>query len=156
MKAKRMFQAQAIEAPIPGYGIVDFTWEVETFPGGPKENITGTIQDVVTVLTSINPDWKSDFNFSDSLTKRLNNEKRLSFPFTGIICNHDSPFSLTLVNDVRNAISYLYGVPGSPTEGPGPGNCARVSCLTRGSAIWWCNDVSLQSYTRSYGSRLIN
>lgn len=30
--------------------------------------------------------------------------------------------------DVYDGINYLRGVSGMPTNGPGPGNCGRVSC----------------------------
>lgn len=41
----------------------------------------------------------------------------------------------------RQTQEYLRNVPGRPSNGPGPGNCGRVSC-DKGSGIWWCNDVS--------------
>lgn len=47
----------------------------------------------------------------------------------------------TYLEPIVEGISYLRGVPGSPSNGPGPGNCGRVSCSYE-SAIWWCNDVS--------------
>lgn len=47
--------------PIPGYNIVDLTWEVETTPGGPTMNVTGTVQQVVERLTEVNPNYVSDF-----------------------------------------------------------------------------------------------
>lgn len=43
---------------------------------------------------------------------------------------------------VKQGIEYLGTVAGTPTEGPGPGACGRVSC-SYGAAIYWCNDVSL-------------
>jgi hypothetical protein len=43
---------------------------------------------------------------------------------------------------ISNGIKYLRGLSGHPRAGPGPGNCARVSCSYQ-SGIWWCNDVSL-------------
>lgn len=49
-------------------------------------------------------------------------------------------FSDAKCDAINNGISYLFKVVGSPSEGPGPGACARVSCSYK-SAIWWCNDV---------------
>lgn len=43
--------------------------------------------------------------------------------------------------DMGKALDYLEGVSGKPTNGPGPGNCGRVSCAY-GTGVWWCNDVS--------------
>lgn len=42
---------------------------------------------------------------------------------------------------IWQGIDYLESVPGTPGNGPGPGNCGRVSC-SYSSAIYWCNDVS--------------
>ncbi|KAL3462964.1 hypothetical protein BJX64DRAFT_136213 [Aspergillus heterothallicus] len=39
---------------------------------------------------------------------------------------------------LRNA-NKLALVEGHPKQGPGPGNCGRVSCR-ESTAIWWCND----------------
>ncbi|KAE8135101.1 hypothetical protein BDV38DRAFT_294917 [Aspergillus pseudotamarii] len=97
--------AQSVEAPIPGYGVQDFSWEVETTPGGEKVVLNGTIQEVYTELLKINPRYDGDFA-----------ERR-----------------------IEEGIRYLHSVPGQPTNGPGPGNCGRVSC-SYNSAIWWCND----------------
>lgn len=126
--------------------MADFTWEVETSPGGPKENLTGTVQDVVSQLSTINPNWKTDFSFSETLTQRSELPKRgLSFPFTGLLCNiRISEWGTAEFSFIQDGINYLNGVPGTPTNGPGPGNCGRVSC-SGDSAIWWCNDVCLQN-----------
>jgi hypothetical protein len=50
-------------------------------------------------------------------------------------------FKHTNLVHIINGIEYLGKVRGVPTNGPGPGNCGRVSCSSN-SAIWWCNDVS--------------
>lgn len=41
------------------------------------------VQEVVAHLSAINPSWTTDFN----LTKRLEVQKRLNFPFTGLLCD---------------------------------------------------------------------
>ncbi|KAL2813072.1 hypothetical protein BDW59DRAFT_167617 [Aspergillus cavernicola] len=46
-------------------------------------------------------------------------------------------------------IMYLEDVDGRPTEGPGPGECSRVSC-SWDSAIWWCNDTRETKSLRSF------
>lgn len=58
----------------------------------------------------------------------------------------DSPYycfnyPLTKYGAIEDGIDYLRHVPFQPTNGPGPGNCGRVSCSWN-AAIWWCNDVS--------------
>lgn len=112
---------------------------METFPGGPKKSITGTVQDVVAELDITNPNWKDDFNLTQS-----NIEARdLSFPFTGIICDARlGEWQRAQWYYIDDGIYYLNGVPGTPTLGPGPGNCGRVSC-SYNSAIYWCNDVRI-------------
>jgi hypothetical protein len=40
-----------------------------------------------------------------------------------------------------NGVRYLRRVQGRPRNGPGPGNCGRVSCSYK-SETWWCNDGS--------------
>ncbi|KAI0489664.1 hypothetical protein F4859DRAFT_509250 [Xylaria cf. heliscus] len=40
---------------------------------------------------------------------------------------------------IREGIAYLHNIHGNCTNGPGPGNCGRVSC-SYGSGIWFCND----------------
>ncbi|ROV93349.1 hypothetical protein VSDG_06889 [Cytospora chrysosperma] len=44
---------------------------------------------------------------------------------------------------IGQGIDYLNEVPGKPSNGPGPGECGRVSC-SWSAAIWWCNDNNHQ------------
>ncbi|KAH8879273.1 hypothetical protein GQ53DRAFT_854953 [Thozetella sp. PMI_491] len=130
---------QATTAPIPGYGVTDFTWEIETAPGGSKTNVTGTVQEIVANISAINPNWKNDFNLSESGLPH----KRLSVPFTGILCNiRISEWYVARRSAIRDGVAYLNSISGTPTNGPGPGNCGRVSCSYQ-SAIWWCNDETV-------------
>ncbi|KAL2854258.1 hypothetical protein BJY01DRAFT_232004 [Aspergillus pseudoustus] len=108
-------QASTLKAPIPGYGFEDFTWEMETTPGGPTVLLNGTVQEIYAELLKINPSYDGDFaeTLAAAITRRI-----------------------------REGITYLRSVSGRPTNGPGPGNCGRVSCPYN-SAIWWCNDGRL-------------
>jgi hypothetical protein len=96
-------------------------------------------------LSVVNPNWKTDFNFSETVQGESKHKKRdLSFPFTSILCwiRQDEwgfAFRLPLLDD----INFLNQVPGTPTMGPGPGACGRVACVNT-AAIYWCNDVCLQ------------
>lgn len=56
-----------------------------------------------------------------------------------VTCNN---YDQALRFRIQEGISHLRGVNGKPRNGPGPGNCGRVSC-SYNSAIWWCNDVSV-------------
>lgn len=131
---------------IEGYGLQNFTWEVETTPGGPKVNFTGTVQEVASQLAAVNPNWKSEFGFSGRSTKKVGmSQKRqqLPDPLTGILCNtREGQWGEAIDWPIEDGIAYLDGVPGIPTNGPGPGNCGRVSC-SWGCAIYWCNDVGI-------------
>lgn len=125
---------------ITGYGIEDFTWQIETTPGGPKVNVSGTIESVYSQLTKINPKFVDEYppievnETSSALTKR-----------DDILCGNWPDSAGTFA--ITQGISHLRGVSGVPTNGPGPGNCGRVSC-SLDSAIWWCNDVS-ERYSQS-------
>ncbi|CZR54820.1 uncharacterized protein PAC_04704 [Phialocephala subalpina] len=149
----------AMTSGIEGYGLEDFTWEVETSPGGPKAHITGTVQEVVSQLLTINPNWKSDFNFSETPTRSTVLSRQLSFPWTGILCDiRIGEWGYADYYAIQDGITYLNGVPGIPTAGPGPGNCARVSC-SYDSAIYWCNDetqtFSLPGFTTIAAGALV-
>src|SRR6187549_519178 len=53
---------------------------------------------------------------------------------------YNCEFSAAALNRASEGIAYLRGVSGRPSNGPGPGNCGRVSCGYN-AGIWWCNDV---------------
>ncbi|KAL7908090.1 hypothetical protein GGI35DRAFT_480810 [Trichoderma velutinum] len=126
-----------LTAPIPGYKVVTLKYEVQAFPGGPKMNMTGTIEEVRSELLKINPNLDKDFNFHlEAETTSADIEKRF-----GPDCSVHSAYGWLPadVSPINTGISYLRGVSGVPVEGPGPGACGRVSCSNDG-AIWWCND----------------
>ncbi|KXG46519.1 uncharacterized protein PGRI_053750 [Penicillium griseofulvum] len=140
---------QALEAPIPGYGVEEFSWEVETKPGGDKVILNGTVQEIYAELLDINP--KYDLDFADILaqpndvtkedTPHL--QKRLA-----VTCNN---YDQALRTRIQEGISHLRSVRGQPTNGPGPGNCGRVSC-SYNSAIWWCNDNTSPKTLGGFGN----
>ncbi|KAF2680507.1 hypothetical protein K458DRAFT_407257 [Lentithecium fluviatile CBS 122367] len=122
----------ATDAPAAGYGIEAFSWSIEVAPGQ-TEVLNGTIEEVVAQAVAINPEFsilsaasKRDVEARD-LTKRYN-----------LICGN---FPAANKGRIQEGINYLKSLPSGerPTNGPGPGNCGRVSC-SYGAAIWWCND----------------
>ncbi|KAL2138650.1 hypothetical protein VTI28DRAFT_6465 [Corynascus sepedonium] len=135
-----------LEAPIKGYGVQQIQWEAQAFPGGPMLNLTGTVQEVRARLLEINPNFDRDFPASvggehekrtaaDVDARSESIEKRY-----GPVCGpHGTDWKNANYPGINSEISYLRGVPGTPTAGPGPGNCARVSCSWY-DAVWWCND----------------
>jgi len=139
------FAAQELKAPIQGYGVVDLSWDVEITPGGPRQIFNGTVQQVVAQLSKVNPNWEEDFKVS------IASKKASTFAPRGLVkrdhFNCGNPWAPADYGRVIQGVDYLNGVPGQPGNGPGPGNCGRVSCSYK-AAIWWCNDNSY-SYTLS-------
>ncbi|KAI0871257.1 hypothetical protein GGS24DRAFT_503943 [Hypoxylon argillaceum] len=56
-----------------------------------------------------------------------------------ILCDISWNPPFASVFHIRQGIAYLHKIQGDCTNGPGPGNCSRVSC-SYGSGIWFCND----------------
>ncbi|PGH27625.1 hypothetical protein AJ80_00638 [Polytolypa hystricis UAMH7299] len=129
---------RGLEAPIPGYRVEDITWAVEYAPGK-NTTLTGTVQQVYAQLLDMNPQYEAQFGTIEHNATAVEDEDedvttRSKREHT--ICN---PFPRAPCNRINEGISYLTRVNGRPTNGPGPGNCGRVSC-SWSSAIWWCND----------------
>ncbi|EAU32469.1 predicted protein [Aspergillus terreus NIH2624] len=137
---------RGLEAPIPGYGVEEFTWEVETKPGGPTVALNGTVQDIYARLIEINPTYDRDFAARVPQARSNDDEAPHLQKRFDIKCNNHGSANLKLI---KEGIAYLYGVRGKPTIGPGPGKCGRVSC-SWSAAIWWCNDVSVCIYYYLY------
>lgn len=139
----------SLESPIDGYGIVIPEWEVEVTPGGPLANLSGTIEDVHDQLIQLNPTWDEEYapdlttDVDGSGTNVARLSRRTDFSGSAYLCRGRWPEcpASTIVDGIR----YLQRVSGRPTNGPGPGNCARVSCSYK-SAIWWCNDVRFLAF----------
>ncbi|OAQ72121.1 hypothetical protein VFPPC_00170 [Pochonia chlamydosporia 170] len=142
--------ARVLNAPIPGYGIVDIQWEIETKPGGPTVQINGTIEQAVAQLHKINPNFSKDYNLNDATADGGDeHDKRAAQP-NDFDVKCFGRWVATVSKWINEGVKYLKGVKGQPTNGPGPGNCGRVSC-SYDSAIWWCNDnhasKTLDSFT---------
>jgi hypothetical protein len=121
---------------------VTIEWELEPVAGGEKVYINGTVEQVHAELAITHPNWEQDFVPKEDLVKRTD------FPYNDVVCAH---WPAAPNGAITNGVNYLRTVPGKPRNGPGPGNCGRVSCGRVGSdvtdksrgAIWWCNDVSI-------------
>lgn len=126
------------DAPIPGYDVVDLTWQVEVFPGH-FENLTGTAEQVHHAARAMNPGWKPN------LAKRVP-----LFNWSKVICGAgERGWHPCKVRRIEEGIEYLRGLAGVPRNGPGPETCGRVSCSYQ-AAIWWCNNVSLCAESAKY------
>ncbi|GAB1309857.1 Ecp2 effector protein domain-containing protein [Madurella fahalii] len=125
-----------LDAPIPGYGVEEIQWEVQAFPDGPMMNITGSLEQVRSELIKINP------NYDDFVSLKVEHDvdaRSLEKRFGPVCGGGGYGWGPAFTDAILTGILYLRGVSGRPTQGPGPGNCGRVSC-SENSAIWWCND----------------
>ncbi|KAL4791934.1 hypothetical protein BDV19DRAFT_282662 [Aspergillus venezuelensis] len=137
--------------PIEGYTIWEPEWEVEVAP-----NTTivarGTIEQVRTQLSKINPRWEADNKAKREAATAdvVELTKRTDFVTDGRV-DCGGRWERTRWERIHDGIEYLRSVPGQPTNGPGPGACGRVSC-SYGGAIWWCNDNTTPKTLAGYGS----
>ncbi|KAF6795050.1 hypothetical protein CSOJ01_13509 [Colletotrichum sojae] len=138
----------AITAPIEGYGVWIPQWDFEVTPGGPHIVLNGTVEQVLDQLHSSNPKLLATFNLNlqdeGALSVRDETDP-LPLDHFGSIC-HEQPAGN--VKAWWEGIKYLEKVPGRPVNGPGPGQCGRVSC-SYNTQIWWCNDVSVDTKTKT-------
>ncbi|CBF78490.1 hypothetical protein AN7384.2 [Aspergillus nidulans FGSC A4] len=66
-------------------------------------------------------------------------EKRRAEDFDSLRITCGRPWHAVSYEGALKEALRLYGVKGTPQNGPGPGNCGRVGC-SYGTAIIWCND----------------
>ncbi|KJK81277.1 hypothetical protein H634G_03296 [Metarhizium anisopliae BRIP 53293] len=116
------------EAPIPGYGVEVLQWDIEVAVGR-TEVLNGTVQEVYAQALQINP----KFTLTNAAEARDVHQKQKR---SSVQCGN---WPLADKGRIQEGINYLRGAPAAPRNGPGPGNCGRVSC-SYNSAIWWCND----------------
>lgn len=122
--------------------MISLTWEARPFPGAAPVLIKGTIEDVVDSMVALNPRYLENITDhppppDNDMTKSL-----AALDYRGHYCFGDLPLC-SQTHTYMGAV-YLSRLDGQPSAGPGPGECARVSCEWN-SGITWCNDVSLLS-----------
>lgn len=125
-----------LEPPTTGYGVEEISWEVE-YEQGKFTSLNGTVQEVYAQLLELNPKYEEQFGTIEERAMSFNSPVPLVAKRDSTICN---VFNYAQCSSIGGGISYLKGLSGGATNGPGPGNCGRVSC-SYNSAIWWCNDV---------------
>jgi hypothetical protein len=138
----------AAEAPIEGYGVVVPEWEIQLTPDSAPVVLNGTIEQVYDQLLAIDPSSAASF-----VDKRDERPLTTRFHKRSVFASH-SCFGRWPVADyfgIEDGITHLRKVSGQPRNGPGPGNCGRVSC-SWGNAIWWCNDVSFARMSELLGN----
>ncbi|KAK3985574.1 hypothetical protein QBC44DRAFT_404269 [Cladorrhinum sp. PSN332] len=134
-----------IEEGIPGYKTVPITWEVQPTLDGPPVLLNGTVREVHAQLLAINPDYDAQVApvLAAAVTAVTTSDKRNS-DNSPLISKRDSitcgVWPSASRRRIEEGIRYLrFDVGGRPGNGPGPGNCGRVSC-SYNAAIWWCNE----------------
>lgn len=138
------------EAPngIAGYNIVDVSWDLPVKLDDPTSEIvtvTGTIEEAIAQMEAAYPGWNETFQ-AGIPTDPMPTGDDTSFVSAGtadeqpesINCKVDYDGART--SKIWDGICYLRRLNTDPPKnGPGPGNCGRVSCSWK-SAIYWCND----------------
>ncbi|KAF3769311.1 hypothetical protein M406DRAFT_75793 [Cryphonectria parasitica EP155] len=145
------------------YAIVPIQWTVQINNTESPYNLTieGTKQDVFHSITRVDPDAAANINNTvNAITTALfANHTSSAIPgihddatYTPInhFCNV-AGWGRCSVDRLYQGIAYLDGVPGQPSNGPGPGTCGRVSC-SYSAAIFWCNDNMETKVLDSFGS----
>ncbi|KUI59332.1 hypothetical protein VP1G_06578 [Cytospora mali] len=128
--------------------IIDINWSLQVNNTDTPWNltVTGTIQDLFSNYSKVDPKGAAALN--KSMHGDLQGRDVSSNPTT-TLCNFlgDSASA----SRIAQGVSYLREVPGKPSNGPGPGECGRVSC-SYNSAIWWCNDNLVTKVLDSFGN----
>ncbi|KAK4191276.1 hypothetical protein QBC35DRAFT_538208 [Podospora australis] len=138
---------QQTQPIIPGYEIVDLSWEVETTPGGPNMTVTGPIEKVVDELLKVNPNFLEEYPETNA-TGTSSGDLAKRYVRESYFCGGRWP--LVKTGPIAVGVTYLRRVTGRPSFGPGPGKCGRVSCSNKGG-IYWCNDNTSTKVLNSFG-----
>ncbi|KAK4195762.1 hypothetical protein QBC40DRAFT_310454 [Triangularia verruculosa] len=128
------------------YGIVPVSWDIPIKADDLTSDtitVTGTIQEAITQMEAAYPGWNA--TFQAGLPAAPGNISDISFSTAGdpeidhYNCDNDSKWKKASANQIWVGVTYLWKLTGTAKNGPGPGNCGRVSC-SWGAAIYWCND----------------
>jgi hypothetical protein len=148
------------ESPIPGYGIVELSWEVIPAPGQSPIVLNGTIEQVHSQLLEINPSYQAEVFEKGCFTPIREDLLPAPTAATAATAAGASTAAAPLIwrikcggyhsaniRRIKDGINYLNNITGQPRNGPGPNNCGRVSC-SYNSSIWWCNDASVPFFSK--------
>ncbi|CEJ87472.1 hypothetical protein VHEMI04426 [[Torrubiella] hemipterigena] len=133
---------------IEGYGVEKIQWEFDG-PDGSKIHVNGTMEQVVHHMR-INYPSHNIFHTQEemkALHARGELAARTDFHGAPFNCNWPKCWDVGIIQGIQ----YLRGLKGRPSNGPGPGNCGRVSC-SYDNAIWWCNDTKQTKTLQSFSS----
>ncbi|KAI1121438.1 hypothetical protein F5Y10DRAFT_288466 [Nemania abortiva] len=117
-----------------GFQESSITWTGNIEENGESMSFTGPdLQHIESQIRALKPD------FSWSAATEPEPESQDPSADGDILCDLSWNPSFASVFHIRQGISYLHKIHGNCTNGPGPGNCSRVSC-SYSSGIWFCND----------------
>lgn len=105
-------------------------------PFGEPIFINGTVQDVERSLRDTDTMQPEPYTEVVNPMERSVAKDTISIQFCGV-------FPVANSHHISAQIPAITTISGPAVIGPGPGNCAQVSCA-RNSAVWWCNDVGLR------------
>ncbi|KAK4174394.1 hypothetical protein QBC36DRAFT_357655 [Triangularia setosa] len=127
---------------LAGYNIVPIQWELPAKaddPNGKKVTVNGTIQEAIAQMDAGYPGWHRTFE------AQLHTDTNNSAPILAAAAEEPESYDCDIDGDaasqyrIGQGITYLRGLSGTAKNGPGPGNCGRVSCAYN-AAIYWCNE----------------
>ncbi|KAK0726641.1 hypothetical protein B0T21DRAFT_293327 [Apiosordaria backusii] len=136
--------ARAIR-PLSNYTMVDLQWDMPIAPGDSNRgtiSVNGTIENAIEQMELLYPGWNQTFHSQLQHHRDTNAKAAVDKEEpTSWDCNIDKKMAQQWCISI--GIKYLRGLDGIPKNGPGPGNCGRVSC-SYGSAIYWCNENNFE------------
>ncbi|KAK4199520.1 hypothetical protein QBC40DRAFT_328686 [Triangularia verruculosa] len=125
------------------YAIVPISWDLPVKlddPSAGNVTVTGTIQEAIAQMEASYPGWNSTFQ---SKLQDPSSDPSLGLAASGDPDDHTDckpkQWKYAGVLSISWGVEYLRELTGTAKNGPGPGECGRVSCSWQ-SAIWWCND----------------
>lgn len=127
-----------LEAPLANYTAVDIEWNVQINSSLPSIAVNGTVQDVVAHLATIHPEYVSTLEKTIAERKQgvagaaaglVEGRRRQTVLVPQGTEHYCYRFENAIYEDIQAGISYLESIAGTPTLGPGPSTCNRVSCM---------------------------
>ncbi|KAG8677681.1 hypothetical protein FPOAC1_003708 [Fusarium poae] len=102
----------------------------------------------------MNPNWNEEYNSTQNSAGNGKRDSNIHLFGRNVFSGAEYKCGGTLPEchptGIATGIDYLRSVKGKPKNGPGPGNCGRVSC-TQNGAIWWCNDNASSKTLDGFG-----
>ncbi|KAJ0304921.1 hypothetical protein COL5a_004408 [Colletotrichum fioriniae] len=139
---------------VNSFDLMTIEWEVHAHPGGENLILTGTVEEILKELRTINPNYDQDFRITT-----LSSPESVDAAIESAVTQADDTFKDAPVDcagyddadrkRLAHGAGYLLDVKGKPIRGPGPGSCGRVSCSWN-SAIYWCNMGSKEKTLNSF------